>query len=113
MDSINILSFFAQPTQTSLQSTEVHTAESLLFPCPRYCNNLKETPWKHAQVVQYVFPSYFHSLAARRIDLLPRHLCLQNSATGFRGHVLAAIFNMPLASVTYLKYATRFPDVVK
>ena len=37
-------SSFAQPTQPSLQSTEAHTAESLLFLCPRYCNNLKETP---------------------------------------------------------------------
>ena len=70
-------SFFAQPTQTSLQSTEAHTAESLLFPCPHHCTNLKETPWKCSSP-KASFSSCFHSLAARRIYLLPRHLCLQN-----------------------------------
>ena len=49
-----------------------------------------------------------------------QRLCLRflvtyvyKTATFFGGNVLAAIFNMLLASVIYEKYATRFPDVVK
>ena len=72
--------------------------------------------WKklleNAQVVQRLFLRVFILLLlAELIYFLVTYV--YKTAIGFGGHVLAAIFNMLLASVTYEKYATRFLAVVK